>query len=211
MEVTYEGVPSLPERSVAELAALAGANSPELRSAQLERRAREDTLAGEENGRWPTVNLVGNYAVFSRFNNINTFYNRFQTNSLNVGIEARVPVFNAETGAQIALARSELALASLVVKRQQDALELAVRRAAGEAHELAASRDVTELELAIAQEHVRLTEARLAEGRADRLDREKTLVEEGRAWDAFYQAEFNREKAQLELRRVTGEVSRLFP
>ena len=43
------------------------------------------------------------------------------------------------------------------------------------------------------------------------LDREKARVDEGRAWDGFFQAEWVRKKAQLELRRITGELSRLFP
>jgi hypothetical protein len=58
---------------------------------------------------------------------------------------------------------------------------------------------------------VRLADARAAEGRADRLDRERAVVEEARAWDGFFQAGWTHQKAQLELRRATGELSRSFP
>jgi outer membrane protein TolC len=210
-EIALEGVPSLPDRTTEELVTMAAANSPELKTAEVERRAREESLAGERSGYWPSIDLIGNYAVFSKFNNLDTFFTRFQRNNVNVGVEARVPIFRTETAAAVALARSQVAEADVAVKRQRDQIELDVRRAAGQAREAAAGRDVAELQLAVDQENVRISQERVAEGRADRLDLEKTLVEEGRAWDAFYQAEFERQRGQLQLRQVTGELNRLFP
>jgi outer membrane protein TolC len=211
VQIAFEGLPSLPDRSVAELATIAASNSPELKAAELERRAREENVAGERGGYWPSIDLIGNYAVFSKFNNLDTFFTRFQRNNVNVGVEARVPIFRAETAAAVALARSQVTEADVALKRQRDQIELDVRRAAGQAREAAAGLGVAELQLALAQENVRISEARIAEGRADRLDLEKSLVEEGRAWDSFYEAEFGRQKGQLQLRQVTGELNRLFP
>src|SRR5207247_9605867 len=118
VQVAVEDLPSLPERSPAELSALAAATSPELKAAELESRTRAETLAGERGGYWPSVDLVGNYAVFSRFNNVDVFFNRFQRNNLNVGLEAKVPILTAQTGASVALARSHLIEAQTAVKRQ---------------------------------------------------------------------------------------------
>ena len=211
IQVVLEDLPSLPERSTAELSVVAAAASPELKGTQLEARAREDTLAGERGGYWPSIDLVGNYAVFSRFNNVDVFFNRFQRNNLNLGIEARVPIFSTQTGAAVALARSQVIEAQAAVNRQREEIGVQVRRAAERVRETSARRDVAEVELAVAQETVRLAEARMAEGRAARIDREKALVEEGRAWDLFFQAEWARKRAQLELRRMTGELAQLFP
>jgi outer membrane protein TolC len=211
IRVALEDLPSLPERSTAELTAVAAAASPELKAAQLEARAREETLAGERGGYWPSVDLVGNYAVYSRFNNVDVFFNRFERSNLNVGVEARVPIFSTQTGAAIALARSQVIEARTAVNRQREGIDLQVRRAAERVREAGAKRDVAEIELAVAQETARLAEARMAEGRADRVDHEKALVEEGRAWDRFFQAEWARKRTQLELRRMTGELGRLFP
>jgi len=211
IHVAIEDLPSLPDRSMAELSAAAAATSPELKAAQLETRARQETLAGERGGYWPSVDLVGNYAVFSRFNNVDVFFNRFQRHNLNVGIEAKVPIFTAQTGPAVAFARSQVIEAQAAVNRQREEIDVQVRHAAGRAREAGAKRDVAELELAVAQETVRLAEARLAEGRADRIDREKAVVDEARAWDGFFQAEWARKRAQLELRRITGELGALFP
>jgi outer membrane protein TolC len=210
-QLGFESLPSLPDRSTDELGTVAAANSPDLKAALLERRARANSLAGQRWGRWPSIDLVGNYAMFAKLNNLDVFLTRFQRNNVNVGVEARVPLFSAETTAAVALARSEVIEADAALKRQRDQIELEVRRAAGQTREAVAGRDVAELELAVAQENVRVAQERVTEGRAGRVDLEKALVVEGHAWDLFYQAEFERLRAQLLLRQVTGELNRLFP
>jgi outer membrane protein TolC len=204
-------LPSLPERSGAELVSVAMTADPTLQAVRFERQAREHNLAGVRQRYWPSVELIGNYAVFSRFNNLDTFFNRFQRHNVNVGIQARVPLFAAATGPSVALARTELVEADVAVKQQQDRIELDVRRALQAARQSAADLTVQELQLAVAQENVRVATVRVDEGRADRLDLQRALVEEGRTWDEFYQADFDRQRAQLQLRQLTGELSRLFP
>src|SRR5262249_22124894 len=106
--IAPEDLPSLPDRSIEELVAMAAANSPDVKAAELERRAREENLAGERSSYWPSIDLIGNYAMFAKFNNLDTFFNRFQRNNVNVGVEARVPIFRAETSPSVALARSRV-------------------------------------------------------------------------------------------------------
>jgi outer membrane protein TolC len=207
----FEELPLLPERSVTELVAMASAHDPDIKSAGLERHARADILGGERAGYWPSVDVVGNYALLSRFNNFDTFFNRFQRHNINVGLEAKVPLFNASTGPAVALARSQLLEADAAVTRQQDAIEVTVRQAVQQAHDAIAGRKVAELELATAQETVRIVQERATEGRADRVESEKALIEEGRAWDGFLTSALEQQRSQLQLRRVTGELARLFP
>jgi outer membrane protein TolC len=211
LQVAIEDLPSLPDRSIAELVALAVANSPELQAARVERLAREQNLAGARRGYWPSVELVGTYAMFSRFNNLDQFYARFQRHNFNVGVEAKVPIFSAETGASVALAQSDVRAADVAIKQQQDRIELDVRRAYQSSRVAAAARTVQEIQLAIAQETIRVVSARVDEGRAERLDLDRAVVDEAMAWDGFYQSEFERQRGQLQLRQITGELSRLFP
>jgi outer membrane protein len=211
VQVGAGDLPSLPDRSGTELSALATTADPALQSTQFERQAREQSLEGARRRYWPSVELIGNYAIFAKFNNLDTFYNRFQRHNVNVGIEARVPLFAAATGPSVALARTELVAADVAIKQQQDRIELEVHRALQAAHQAAADLTVEELQLAVAQENVRVATVRVEEGRADRLDLQRALVEEGRTWDEFHQADFARQRAQLQLRQLTGELSRLFP
>jgi len=211
LQVSLERLPSLPERSASEMVAMAAANSPELKGAELERRAREAQAAGQRQAFWPSVDFVANYAIYSRLNNFDTFYAHFQRTSVNVGVEAKVPIFNAESIAASALAASQRVEADVAVQRVRDRIDLDVRRAWQQVHEFAADRNVAELELAVAQEHARVLAARVAEGRGDRADAAKAVIDEASAWAGFFQAELDADKAQLELRRITGELTRLFP
>jgi outer membrane protein TolC len=208
---TFEELPLLPDRSVVELVALASANDPDIKSAELERRARANILTGQQAGYLPTLDLIGNYALLSKFNNFDTYYNQFQRHNVNVGLEAKVPLFNAARRPAVALARSQLLEADATLRRQRESIELTVRQALQQANDATAARKVAEIDLAAAQETVRITQARVAEGRADRVDLEKTLVEEGRAWDGFLTSQMEQQRGQLQLRRITGELGRLFP
>jgi outer membrane protein TolC len=211
LQVSLEPLPSLPERSVAELVAMATANSPELRIAELERRTREVQAEGQRKALWPSVDLIANYAIYSRFNNIDLYFTRFQRNSLNVGVQAKVPIFNAESIAAATLAVSQQVEAEVGVRRARDQIDIEVGRAWQQVRQLTVDREVAELELAVAQEHVRVLDARVAEGRGDRAESAKAVIDEAGAWAGFFQAEFEADKAQLELRRMTGELMRLFP
>jgi outer membrane protein len=211
VELAAEDLPASPERSVPELVAMATANSADLKAAEVEEHQRVDNVASQRGAYWPSVDFIGNYALFSRFNNFDAYFNQFQRNSVNVGVQARVPIFTSETGAAVALAGSQLLEARAATQRQRGQIEMEVRQLAQQLREAEAEREVAELDLAVAQEAVRLADVRAAEGRADRLDRERALVEEARAWDGFFQGNWARQKAQLELRRTTGELSRSFP
>jgi outer membrane protein len=204
-------LPASPERSLPELVAMAAASNVDLKAAEFEERQRVENVASQRGAYWPTIDFIGNYALFGRFNNFDPFFAQFQRNSVNVGVQAKVPIFTSQTGAAVALAQSQLLETRAAIQRQRDQLEMDVRQLAQQLREAEAEREVAELDLAVAQEAVRLADARAAEGRADRLDRERAVVEEARAWDGFFQAGWTHQKAQLELRRATGELSRSFP
>src|SRR5204862_2603627 len=113
-------------------------------------------------------------------------------------------------GASVALAQSDVRAADVAIKQQQDRIELDVRRASQSSRIAAAGRTVQEIQLAIAQETIRVVSARVDEGRAERLDLDRAVVDEATAWDGFYQSEFERQRGQLQLRQITGELNRLF-
>jgi len=72
-------------------------------------------LIGEKRGYYPTLELVSIYSVLGKFNNYNQFFKTFQRNNFNAGVDVQVPIFSAQTKANIALA--EAGLAWLPVRR----------------------------------------------------------------------------------------------
>src|SRR5262245_55626694 len=122
--VSFEELPFLPDRSLVELVVTATARDPNLKSAELELSARANILAGQQVGYWPSVDFIGNYAVFTKFNNFDRFFSQYQRHNVNVGVEAKVPLFNAARGPAVALARCQLLEAESASRRQREAIEL---------------------------------------------------------------------------------------
>lgn len=210
IEVAREALPVGAARPVGELVTLALAASPELRQAEHERRAREHKLRGERGGRWPSLDMVGQYAVLTRFNNYDEFFNRFERHNVTVGVRIRIPIFSAQTRAAVRLAESELAAGELETRLQREQIELEVRRLARRVRELDAAQTVARLELRLAQENLRVLQAQYDEGRAGLRDLELARLEEHDRWRAYLDAEHARQQAELELLRRTGELSRIF-
>ncbi|SRR5712692_1525574 len=210
IEVAAEELPVTPERTVDELIDLAIANNAELKQAEAERRARAHRLKGERGGSFPSVDLVGQYSLLSRVNNFDEFFRRFQRHNLDVGVQVRFPIFSARTSAAVALAQTDLNAAELELKKKRSDLEIEVRREARRTRELEVAREVARLELQLAQENLQLLQAQLQEGRASLRDVEKARLEESGKWMEFLEGDYNRQKAQLELLRSTGQLARAF-
>jgi outer membrane protein TolC len=211
LQIVLEALPRAPDRTMDTLVAAAEANSPELRVVEAERRASEEHLAGQRQGYWPSLDLVGNYSVLGRFNNYDTFFKAFQRNNVNVGVQASVPILNPGTRASVALAQSELIEAEASLRARRAELVLNVRRAAQQLRGSAAKRDIADLEVQLAEESIRVLKERAAEGRAAQADLAKAQLDEAAAWTSLFMAEYERQQADLQLRTETGELNQLVP
>lgn len=201
------GLPDSSDRPVPELVQMGKANSIELKQAELEYRARQQRLNGERGGYWPTMDFVGEYSVLAKINNYADFYRKFQRNNVNIGVQLTLPIFSSHTRAAIDLARQDLSTAELQLRSRRSQVESAIRRNALHARELDAGREVTRLELKLAQEDLRVAQARFEEGRAGLRDIEKLRLEETTRWLAFLDADIAYQKARLDLLRETGQLS----
>lgn len=188
---------------------LALQSDPGVREAENERAAREHILRGAHLSYWPTVDLVGQYSVASKFNNYLEFYKKFERNNLNVGVVLTIPLFAAKTGANIALAKSQLNAAELTMGTKRQEVRLDVQQKARSVRELDATREVARLDLKLAQETVELVQARLDQGRATLQETEQARLDENDKWIAFLDADFAREQAQLALLQATGQLAKL--
>src|SRR5262249_59938834 len=72
-----EDLPAMPERSILELVATAERSRLDLKAAESEVRARRENVAGQRGAYFSSVDLIGNYAVYSHFNNFDTFFKPF--------------------------------------------------------------------------------------------------------------------------------------
>jgi outer membrane protein TolC len=190
---------------------LAVRNDRSVAEAENERSAREHILRGARLSYWPTVDLVGQYSVLSKFNNYEDFYKTFERNNLNVGLQVTIPIFAAKTSANVALAKSQLNAAELSLGQKRQEVRLDAQQKFRSVRESDASRDVARLDLQLAQETLQLVQAKFDQGRATLQDVEQARLDESDKWVAFLDADFARQQAQLALLEATGQLAKVFP
>jgi outer membrane protein len=177
--------------------------------AENERAAREHILKGARGSYWPTIDAVGEYSVLSKFNNYSEFYRAFQRNNFNVGVQITIPVFAAKTSANVALAKAQLDESQLLVGAKRQQVRADVQQKSRAVRELDAGREVARLDLQLSQETLQAVQARFDQGRATLADIEQARLDESDKWVAFLDADFARERAQLSLLQVTGQLAKV--
>lgn len=192
-----------------EVVSLALQSDPRILEAENERSAREHVLRGAHLSYFPTVDLVGQYSILSKFNNYGEFYKTFERNNLNVGVVVNIPLFAAKTSATIALAKSQLQAAELAVGAKRQEVRLDVQRRTRDVAEYDAAREVARLDLKLAQETVGIVQARFDQGRSTLQEIEQARLDESEKWIAFLDADFAREQAQLALLQATGQLAKV--
>ncbi|HXO44133.1 MAG TPA: TolC family protein [Candidatus Cybelea sp.] len=197
-------------QSEAEIESLAIQNDRGLAEAENERLARQQILKGARWSYFPTVELVGQYSVLSKFNNYDEFYRKFERNNVNVGVQITIPLFAAKTRANVALAKSQLSESELILGNKRQQVRFDVQQKARSVRELEASREVARLDLELAQETLQLEQAKFDQNRVTLQDIEKARLDENDKWVAFLDADFARQQAQLALLQATGQLAKVF-
>lgn len=210
LEVAPEEIASGPEQPSSELLQMALASDPMVKEAENERSAREHILKGEHGGYWPTVDIIGQYSVLSKINNYDQYFKKFQRNNVNLGLDVRIPIFSAKTGANVALARSQLASAELTLGNARHDVRLDVEQKIHSMRGLDAAMEVARLDLQLAQETLAALQAKYNEGRANLRDLEQGRLDENDKWVAFLDADFAKQQAQLALLQSTGQLAKVF-
>jgi outer membrane protein TolC len=197
-------------QSEAEIESLAIQSDRGIAEAENERAAREQILKGARWSYFPTVDLVGQYSVLSKFNNYLEFYQKFERNNVNVGVQITIPLFSAKTRANVSLARSQLSEAELLLGNKRQQVRFDVQQKARGVRELDASREVARLDLQLAQETLQSEQAKFDQNRITLQEIEQARLDENDKWVAFLDADFARQQAQLSLLQATGQLAKVF-
>jgi outer membrane protein len=193
-----------------EIESMAIQNDQGLAEAENERTAREQILHGAKWSYFPTVNLVGQYSILSKFNNYTEFYKAFERNNVNVGVQVQIPIFAAKTRANVGLAQSQLDEANIMLGNKRQQVRFDVQQKARSVRELEAGREVARLDLQLAQETLQQEQAKFDQNRITLQEIELARLDENQKWVAFLDADFARQQAQLSLLQATGQLAKVF-
>jgi outer membrane protein TolC len=210
MEVSPEELPGEAEQAGDNLVAAAMTSNTGLLLAESDVRAKEFRLKGERRGYFPTLELVSVYSVLAKFNNYTEFFNHFQRNNFNAGIDVQVPIFSARIKANVGLAQVNLDAAKVNLTNKKTELSAEVRQKTRKVRESDAAKEVARLELQLAQQNVGVLQAQFDEGKLNLTDMEKARLEENEKWMAYLDAGFQKQQAQLDLLRTAGQLDKVW-
>lgn len=213
VEVETEEPSFSTDQQESDLLSLALQSDRSVQEAENERDARARLLKGAKGEYWPTISMVGEYQVLAKFNNYTQYFNPnlpFKRNQVAVGIQVNIPIFSARTRADVALAKSQLNEAELILGNKRQQVSREVRQDVRSVRELDAEREVARLDLQLAQENLQLVQAKMDQGRATLADVEQAHLDESDKWIAFLDADFARQQGQLTLLEATGQLAKVF-
>lgn len=210
IEVALEDLPGPAEMEGATLMARAMADNPSLRAAQSDVRAKEFRLEGEKRGYWPTIELVAIYSRLAHFNNYADFFKKFQPNNFNGGIQMQLPLFSVQTRAAVSLAQVNLDVAKTALTDKRNQLSNEVRQRTRYLRERDAFKEVTRLELQLAQQNLAVLQSQFTEGKVNLREMETARLEESEKWMSYLNANFLRQQAQLDLLRAAGQLDKVW-
>ncbi len=167
-------------------------STPEIKQAEANVRAKEFHIEADKGEKYPRISIISTYALLSKTNNYQDYYNDFVRNNFIIGVSMQIPVFNGfRTSAKIAQSRQEATEARYRLQNLKSGLKLSVQR------------EQSDLRIAIGRAELARSEVKAAE---ENLQVNESLFESGRIsaqeMEMLRSALQQKQIAQLELDRV---------
>ncbi len=199
-------LPELPasEESAAKIAL---ENSREVKRLESSLLAKGYEVRANKAAWLPTVDLVAQYGLFSKFNNYEDFFRKFQRHNGQIGVSFQVPIYaGAASAARTAQAELEVSRIRVEVNRTRSRVALEARQSYQQLENAKTAAEVARLDLEVAREQLSILLARMQEGRVSMRDVENARYTENEKWIAFLNAQYAVERAAYELAWRTGSL-----
>jgi outer membrane protein TolC len=203
-------MPELPAISQdADLPARAVENSLAVKQAEQKVGAAQARALGEHKAlTTPTIDLASQYAYLAKYNNYDLYYRNYTANNFSGGLNIRFPIFNSVQKAKAEQADGD----ALIAKKQVDITKNQVSEEAlklqRSLRQVAASRDVAKLEWEVAQGDLEAVKGRVETGNANTRDQQNARLDTEDKHAAYFDAELELARAELQLLRLTGELEK---
>jgi outer membrane protein TolC len=208
-------IPGAPVAPTADtLNATLSTHSAAVAASEADAKSKQYIAAGDKGKIWrPEVAFGIQYSRYAKFNNYAQYYLRFQHNNFDVGVNAVLPIFDAQ-----ARDRARGSAADAVHAREQaNLLRLQLgeqtRELSGGLAELRAQQKIARLQSDYAQENVDAVMIQLQNGSGNPnvspltpRDEQKARIEERRRYVDKLDADFQLMQAEIQLQRSLGTV-----
>jgi len=204
-----DSIPAFPDvPSDPGIAAKAAETSPLVSQAQQHALAQGFRASAEHLGLWPSIDFATQYALLARYNNWDQFFanKAFQRNNASIGVVIRFPFFNAPQRAHAKAADADAARARAEVNTAKNQVSQEVLKLQSSTRQLAAAKEVSQLEFELAKSNFDEIEIRSNSGGATVHDQANARSEMSEKFNQLQDADFELSRARLALLRVTGDL-----
>jgi outer membrane protein TolC len=156
----------------------------------------------------PSVDFVGQYGLFAKYNNYTLYFKQFQTNNGLVGVAIRFNFFNLAQRSRAAAADAEAVQARRQAEDTKNKVSSETRKLQRDVAQLAAAREVARLEYQLARADVDTIQTKVEAGTATLRDEANSRLAEGQKYSAYLDASYQVEQAEMQLLRSTGELEK---
>jgi outer membrane protein len=181
-------------------------NNRELRQMQSNLLAKQLDLKSIQAQRLPKVDLVAQYALFTK-QNYDQFFaaNKFQRNNAQIGASITVPlVMGSASKAYAEQAMTDLQKMRLQTDQLRSRILSNTRRDFQQSEKAEQIRNLSRMQLDLAREQLNVLLAQFNEGRIPMSRVEQARAEESDRWIALYDSEAQVTRAKLAILRETG-------
>jgi outer membrane protein TolC len=177
----------------------------DLKKLQSQITAKGLEMRGEKAARYPHIDLIAQYALFSKFNHFEDYYRSFQRNNGQIAMSLVLPVFNGPgVNEQLAQTQTEISHLRVELNNTRNRISADLQNSFREAHKAETAAEVARLDLEVAREQLSVNLAQMQEGRLSLRQVEESRIVENAKWMAFYDAQYAMEKAKWNVLRLTG-------
>ena len=184
------------------------AASKELQRLESTFTAKGLEIKGDNAQRLPRVDLVAQYALLSSYSNYGQYFLKFQRNNAEIGASIQIPLrVGPAVKAEISQAEADQQRIRAQQRVERNRIALEVHRGFQDLVKANMTNQVAKAELDLAHEQLSVLLAQMNEGRVSLHQVEDARLAEDEKWIAFYDAQFNAEKARLALLNQTGRLT----
>jgi len=207
IRTSTESIPALPDvPQDQDLASEAVKNNPVIKAAEAAAQAKEFRAQAEHRQLYPAVDYVGQYAVLARFNNYDQFFQKFQRHNVTAGVAIRFPFFNPVQRAAAEAAKEDAAKSRKEAQGVREQVSTDTLKLQRSVQQLAAARQVAQLEHQLAEADIETAHAKIESGGASIKDEQNARVAEHQRYTAYLNSSFELDRAQIQLMRQTGQL-----
>jgi outer membrane protein len=182
-------------------------SSKEIKRLESNFAAKGLEIKGDKAQRLPRVDLVAQYAMLSKYNHYQQYFSSFSRNNGELGASIEIPIYvGSGVRAQIEQAETDQQHIRAEVDVARNKIMLDIHQSYQEIQKSDLARELAQADLDLARSQLSVILAQMNEGRASLRQVEEARFNEDEKWIAFYDAQFNAERARLNVLRQTGEL-----